>query len=357
MKMDVTIELDLDGDDWEEVDVLSDKCVEDILEDVHIDDPILVSDVRITLPANIRIKNFKKEIRDLILANLDVPTTVSAGSWQIVSSFLRGIEYSEIGGRERNSKLSWKPFEDMHAQILVNALAYAQRVDILVKLKSYIDSNSYLKNVPEPMFAFADTDSMASTTTFSEYAEPVHSMNARKKILLLHYETTSKEKEDFKWFKCNLKNVLEKERKEGKDLEVFDVKVWEKDDRGNVFQELEKHYDLFPHIVVCFNKSYIEATKPNSKSKMPQFRKSISDKLNVEFHMNGNRNLRGRCVLMSEVEKVTDTYWAAVTNQYPFPGSFEPFVKRLLRDGKVKKQSHNNANDHHEDSMNYSITQ
>lgn len=33
---------------------LSDKCVEDILEDVHIDDPILVSDVRITLPANIR---------------------------------------------------------------------------------------------------------------------------------------------------------------------------------------------------------------------------------------------------------------------------------------------------------------
>lgn len=159
----------------------------------------------------------------MILANLDVPTTVSAGSWQIVSSFLRGIEYSvtfknsfnvykvcfqEIGGRERNSKLSWKPFEDMHAQILVNALAYAQRVDILVKLKSYIDSNSYLKNgelsfscnnflnltdiiktnsymhivitVPEPMFAFADTDSMASTTTFSEYAEPVHSMNARK---------------------------------------------------------------------------------------------------------------------------------------------------------------------------------
>lgn len=324
---DVTIELDFDDETWSDLDVLNDNALEEEDDDVIISDPIQLSEVIFNLPGSVRIRNLSSELRNLIATNLDVPGIVSIGTWDMVVKFLTANESFDGDLTKPIKKDVWKPFKNLHAQILVNALYKVERIDILAKWKSMVEDNCYLEETE----ATTETSGFFNTTDTIAFpaVAPLQPFNLNNKILVLHYETNKNERKSFRWFWDNLTEHLAKEGKG--ELEAVDVAQIEKNDRGNIVQLMDDAYPRFKHIVVCFNNSYVEAlVEPMPENKF-RFRKEIHGRTSAEFTNNGNRNLRFRCVQMPDLTRQVETHWAIVTIQYKWPKEHKELMMRLLR--------------------------
>ncbi|EFO82965.1 hypothetical protein CRE_00162 [Caenorhabditis remanei] len=317
---------------------ISDGTYDDEEEEVIIDPPILITSVKVQLPGSVKIKHLSQELRDLLVIHLDVPSAISMGSWQMVEDFLTASGTFQLEPADPSNKNIWKPFENLHAQILVNALYNVERIDLLVKMRQMIRNNVHLQeadDVPQTSQNFSQAVSISNIPPLVPFT-PVDATNT---ILVLHYEKKKQERINYKWFHDNLVQHLEKQS--DKNLKVVDIITLEKNDGGNLLQLLEHLYPQFKHIIVCFNDSFIDAIKSPDPKKTFSFRKFLHDKTIVEFLQNNNRNRRFRCVVMPGITKTIETIWAMVTNRYPFPDNYNELLEKLLESKgvKVKRQS------------------
>uniref|UniRef100_A0A1I7TJ34 Crinkler (CRN) family protein n=1 Tax=Caenorhabditis tropicalis TaxID=1561998 RepID=A0A1I7TJ34_9PELO len=329
---DVTIELDFDDETWSDLDVLNDKVLEEDEDDVIISDPISLSRVVFKLPGSVKIRHLAQEVRDLIFSNLTVPPTVTIGSWQMVVDFLSASEKFQGDFSDSNHKDVWKPFNNLHAQILVNALIKVERIDILAKLKSLMETECLLSTEEERVEPVRHHVKSATTTIVP--APPFVPFDASKMILVLHYETTKLEKENYYWFWDNFTDHLKKKSKQG--YSALDITKLKKNDGGNRIQMVEHVYPQFPHIVVCFNDSYIQELRKAEVSTKFKFCRSIHRKTDEEFVQNDNRNLRCRCVIMPQMTEKLITSWAMLTHNYHWPDDYDDFIGRILDLDNVK---------------------
>uniref|UniRef100_A0A8R1DQC2 Uncharacterized protein n=1 Tax=Caenorhabditis japonica TaxID=281687 RepID=A0A8R1DQC2_CAEJA len=338
MTSDVTIELDIDDDSGDETDIYPDAFAEEYDDEVIIDPPIMLSQVICKVPSSVQIKDLSKEVRDFIQQNLDFPPVVSIGSWATVHSFLDGGEQKD----KRVGKDFFKPYYNMHAQILLNALAHAERIDILAKLRTIIESGNYLLKARESENSQTATRALANDNNFNSppVRAPEEKLGWDKTILVVHYEKTDKEKKDFAWFMQNMRRNF---REQG-GLRAMDVERMEKNDEGNNLKKLEKVYYKIPHIIVCFNEAYCRALCAEEMEKDFEFKKHIHDKAMIEFLNNGSNNYRFRPVLMPGTKTIHRSDWASVTLKYEFPKDFEALLKRVYEPSKRARVDDNQSN-------------
>lgn len=55
------------------------------------------------------------------------------------------LHFQQLEPADPSNKNIWKPFENLHAQILVNALYNVERIDLLVKMRQMIRNNVHLQ--------------------------------------------------------------------------------------------------------------------------------------------------------------------------------------------------------------------
>ncbi|PIC18769.1 hypothetical protein B9Z55_024548 [Caenorhabditis nigoni] len=345
--MDVTIELDLDDDEWAEMDVLTEDYLDDDMDEFPIDPPLELSDVAFKLPGSVRIKHLSRELKDMLIKQLDVPPAVTMGSWQMVADFLTDCLPFELDITDLNPKEPWKPYENLNAQCVVDALVKVERIDLLWKIKELVFENNHLEQIDE-------NASTSQAPTMPAIPPPTPSnlfpgdnfkkINATNSILVQHFEVSKIEKQNFRWFYDNFKEHLK--RPEANGMRAVDVADLEQDDGGNLLQMLEHVYPQFKHIVVCFNDSYIKAVKELVPKKKFKFRKFIHDRTVMEFVNNGSKNKRCRCLVMPQTELKVETLWANVTYSFYFPDNYNEFLKRLFdRNVNVRDMSNTGVHD------------
>ncbi|EGT43050.1 hypothetical protein CAEBREN_16978 [Caenorhabditis brenneri] len=337
MRQDVTIELDFDDETWSDLDVLNDKELEEDEDDVIISDPVTLAEVSFNLPGSVRIKNLSQELRDLLAVNLDLPPTVTIGTWSMVKGFLSANDAIQGEANEKNIKDIWKPYKHMHAQILVNALCKAERIDLLAQFKWMVENNCYLQigeETPEPPEPAAPVSMFKPGGLSFVPVQEFQPIDASKIILVLHYETNEIEKTNYRWFFDNFSEHLKSRPDIG--LTALDVAKLKKNDGGNRIQMLEHVYPQFAHIVVCFNDSYIKEIRKSECVPKFKFCRSIQRKTDEEFVQNDNRNLRCRCVVMPGIKERINTNWAIMTTMYHWPEDHKDFLQRILNLDKLK---------------------
>lgn len=337
MRQDVTIELDFDDETWSDLDVLNDKEIEEDEDEVIISEPLTLADVKFNLPGSVRIRNLSQELRDLLYIHLDLPPAVTIGTWSMVTNFLSPNESPQGENNEKPTKeTAWKPFKNLHAQILVNALYKAERIDLLAQFKLMVEQNCHLhigEDPPEPEPAPPFPMFKPGGLSFVPVQE-FKPIDASKIILVLHYETNEIEKKNYRWFWDNFSEHLGKRPDIG--FTALDVAKLKKNDGGNRIQMLEHVYPQFAHIVVCFNDSYIKEIRKSECIPKFKFCRSIQRKTDEEFVQNDNRNLRCRCVVMPGIKERINTNWACMTTMYHWPDDYKDFLERILNLDKVK---------------------
>ncbi|CAI2357265.1 unnamed protein product [Caenorhabditis sp. 36 PRJEB53466] len=322
---DVTIELDYDDDLLEDEDVLPEQAEEE--DDITIDDPIALSDVTFEFPDGKKIKELANDILVSIFDNLKFPTAVSTPSWPFVYDYLCNQLPNTDAIKNLDRKDAWKPFHELEAQQLLDALEAAQRIDVLFELQMKMRAGDYLQ-VRRVSRNLSHASTLSIRSEISDVNQPAKKFSGKKRILVLHYERTETEKANFSWFMQNLRRNLRSPAANG--LKLLDVATLEKDDGGNMVYKIDAMYNDFVHIVVCFNNSYMTSFDTIDFARDFWLRKWIHEKTKIEFMDNQGRNKRCRCVLMPGTTHVNRLDWASVTTQYKFPDDFNDLFKRLI---------------------------